>query len=71
MKDTAARSGVPMPVASVLHDRWLAAYAKGRGEVDWSAVALSASEDSGVDVSAALAKAMQAVDDEKCGWVRP
>jgi len=65
VKDTAARSGVPMPVASVLHDRWLAAYAKGRGEVDWSAVALSTSEDSGVDVSAALAKAMRAVEEEK------
>ena len=65
VKDTAARSGVPMPVASVLHDRWLASYAKGRGDVDWSAVALSTSEDSGVDVSAALAKALKAAEDEK------
>ena len=54
-----------MPVASVLHDRWLAAHSNGRGDVDWSAVALSTSEDSGVDVSAALAKALQAVEDEK------
>jgi len=51
--DTARRSRVPMPVGSVLQDRWLAALAKGRGELDWSAVGLSASEDSGAQVPAA------------------
>lgn len=39
-----------MPVASLLHDRFLASVNKGRGELDWSAVALAISEDGGVRV---------------------
>jgi len=39
---------VPMPIASVLRDRFLNALAKGRGESDWSAIALSAFEDAAV-----------------------
>uniref|UniRef100_A0A7S2SSK4 6-phosphogluconate dehydrogenase NADP-binding domain-containing protein n=1 Tax=Rhizochromulina marina TaxID=1034831 RepID=A0A7S2SSK4_9STRA len=46
--DTARKSQVPMPVGSVLQDRWLASLARGRGHLDWSAVGLSVSEDSGV-----------------------
>lgn len=38
-------SKVPMPIASVLRDRFLKALAKGRGDADWSAIALSAFED--------------------------
>ena len=41
-----------MPFGSVLHDRFLAAKARGRGKMDWSAIGLSASEEAGVDVSA-------------------
>ena len=50
VRETAKRSDVPMPVASLLHDRFLASVNKGRGELDWSAVALAISEDAGVRV---------------------
>ena len=42
---------VPMPVASLLHDRFLALLATGAGDLDWSALAALASRDAG-DVSA-------------------
>src|SRR5580658_8310119 len=38
----------PMPTASLVRDRFLSALAKGRGEMDWSAVALGAFEDAGL-----------------------
>jgi 3-hydroxyisobutyrate dehydrogenase-like beta-hydroxyacid dehydrogenase len=44
----AADSTTPLPLASLLHDRWLSAVAKGRGHLDWSAVALGAAEDAGL-----------------------
>lgn len=42
--------GVPMPVASLLQDRYLAALSKGRGDLDWSALGLTATEDAGIPV---------------------
>jgi 3-hydroxyisobutyrate dehydrogenase-like beta-hydroxyacid dehydrogenase len=45
---TAASSSVPMPIASVLRDRWLESVAKGRADMDWSAVALAVAEDAGL-----------------------
>jgi 3-hydroxyisobutyrate dehydrogenase-like beta-hydroxyacid dehydrogenase len=45
---TAAESRAPMPLASLLHDRSLAAVAKGRGEQDWASLALEATEDAGL-----------------------
>jgi 3-hydroxyisobutyrate dehydrogenase-like beta-hydroxyacid dehydrogenase len=45
----AAASGTPMPLASLLHDRWVSAAAKGRGDLDWSAVALNSAEDAGLN----------------------
>jgi 3-hydroxyisobutyrate dehydrogenase-like beta-hydroxyacid dehydrogenase len=45
---TAAASTTPLPLASLLHDRWLSAVAKGRGELDWSAIALGVAEDAGL-----------------------
>jgi 3-hydroxyisobutyrate dehydrogenase-like beta-hydroxyacid dehydrogenase len=44
---TAAESTTPLPLASLLRDRWLSAVAKGRGDLDWSAVALCVAEDAG------------------------
>lgn len=44
----ATEVAAPMPLASVMHDRFLAAIAKGRSEMDWSAVALGASDDAGL-----------------------
>ncbi len=45
---TAAESQMPMPLASMLHDRFLAAIAKGRSDLDWTGVALEATEDAGL-----------------------
>ncbi len=39
---------VPMPLASLLRDRLTAAIARGRGNLDWSALGLSASEEAGL-----------------------
>ncbi|MBV9999258.1 MAG: NAD(P)-dependent oxidoreductase [Verrucomicrobia bacterium] len=46
--DLAAEGEVPMPVGSLLRDRLLAALAKGRADMDWSAIALGCSEDAGL-----------------------
>jgi 3-hydroxyisobutyrate dehydrogenase-like beta-hydroxyacid dehydrogenase len=45
---TGASSSVPMPIAGVLHDRWTESVAKGRGDMDWTAVALAVAEDAGL-----------------------
>ena len=41
-------SGVPMPLASVVHDSLLAAVAQGKGELDWSVVGRLAAERAGL-----------------------
>ncbi|MGA8366331.1 MAG: NAD(P)-dependent oxidoreductase [Candidatus Acidiferrales bacterium] len=46
--ETAAASSMPMPLASLLHDHMLAAVAKGRENMDWTAVALGVAEDAGL-----------------------
>ena len=43
----AREANAPMPIASLLHDRFLHALAMGRGELDWSALALGARDDAG------------------------
>jgi 3-hydroxyisobutyrate dehydrogenase-like beta-hydroxyacid dehydrogenase len=43
---------VPMPVASLVHDRLLAVVAQGGDALDWSAMARLAARDAGIDVSA-------------------
>jgi 3-hydroxyisobutyrate dehydrogenase-like beta-hydroxyacid dehydrogenase len=45
---TATASSVPLPIGSLLHDRYLAAIAKGRGDMDWTAIALGVAEDAGL-----------------------
>lgn len=45
----AASSTTPLPLGSLLHDRWVSAVAKGRGDLDWSAIALNVSEDAGLE----------------------
>ncbi len=45
---TANEVQMPMPVASLLHDRFLTSVAKGRGDLDWSGLALDVSEDAGI-----------------------
>jgi 3-hydroxyisobutyrate dehydrogenase-like beta-hydroxyacid dehydrogenase len=44
----------PMPVASLLRDRYIASQNAGRGKFDWSALGLRASEDAGVDVTSTV-----------------
>jgi len=39
---------VPLPFASVLRDRFLAAMAQGRDELDWTAISLGAAADAGL-----------------------
>ena len=37
-------------IGSLLRDRMLSALAKGRGEMDWSAIGLGAAEDAGLEI---------------------
>ena len=48
--DTAEHSIMPMPLQSLLHDRLLAAIAKGRGDMDWTAISLEMLEDAGLEL---------------------
>ncbi len=45
---TAKESQMPMPLASLVRDRLISAVAKGRGDIDWTGLALGASEDAGL-----------------------
>ncbi len=45
---TAASTRMSMPLASLVHDRMMAGVARGRGEMDWSALSLGVSEDAGL-----------------------
>lgn len=45
---TGASSQTPMPLASLLRDRLTAQVAKGRRDLDWSALALGVAEDAGL-----------------------
>lgn len=45
---TAADARMPMPLASLLHDRLMAGVARGRQDMDWSALALGVSDDAGL-----------------------
>jgi 3-hydroxyisobutyrate dehydrogenase-like beta-hydroxyacid dehydrogenase len=45
---TAGAANAPMPTASLLRDRFIAAIARGRAELDWSAIALGAADDAGL-----------------------
>lgn len=45
---TATAANVPMPILSLLRDRYLASIAKGRGEMDATAFALEAAESAGL-----------------------
>ncbi len=44
----AGAMGVPLPIASVVHDRFLSAVGRGHGEKDWSVIAKLAAEDAGL-----------------------
>ena len=61
--DTAHKSGVAMPFGSVMKDNFTAAMSKGREGLDWSALALHASENAGVDVSEAIKESAKGLPD--------
>jgi 3-hydroxyisobutyrate dehydrogenase-like beta-hydroxyacid dehydrogenase len=46
--NAADESGTPMPLASLMHDRFLTGVARGRGEIDWSGIASLIAEDAGL-----------------------
>lgn len=50
MLDCAEKAQVPMPIVSLLHQRFLTAMAKGRSDLDWSAIGLNSAEDAGLSV---------------------
>ena len=41
-------SEMPMPLASLLHDRFLALAAQGHGEIDWTAIGLAVAREAGL-----------------------
>jgi 3-hydroxyisobutyrate dehydrogenase-like beta-hydroxyacid dehydrogenase len=47
--ETADQFRAPMPTASLLRDRLLSGLARGRGDMDWSALALGIREDAGIE----------------------
>ncbi len=48
VRDTAARSLVPMPFAAIVRDRLIASMAKGREHLDWTGFALEVAETAGL-----------------------
>jgi 3-hydroxyisobutyrate dehydrogenase-like beta-hydroxyacid dehydrogenase len=44
------KAGVPLPFAAVLRERFIGSIAHGRGDLDWSAIALDAAEAAGLKV---------------------
>ena len=44
-----AETKTPLPFASLLRDRFLAAMAQGRSDLDWTAIALNAAKDAGLE----------------------
>jgi len=49
MLDTAEQAKMPLPLANLVHDHLLSGIAKGRGELDWSALAQIVGEAAGVE----------------------
>jgi 3-hydroxyisobutyrate dehydrogenase-like beta-hydroxyacid dehydrogenase len=45
---TAAAGMMPMPLADLLHNRFITSIAKGRPDIDWTGLALAVSEDAGL-----------------------
>lgn len=45
---TAKESQMPMPLASLVQNRLLSAVAKGRGDIDWTGLAIGVSEEAGL-----------------------
>lgn len=48
VREAAEYATMPMPLVSLMHDRLIAGVAKGRGEMDWSALSLDVLENAGL-----------------------
>ncbi len=48
VRDAADHVGVPMPLADLVFNRLQAGVAKGRGDLDWTGLALGARDDAGL-----------------------
>ncbi|MDE2252963.1 MAG: NAD(P)-dependent oxidoreductase [Betaproteobacteria bacterium] len=48
VRDVAESVTAPMPLADLLHARLLMSLAKGRGDMDWTAIAMLSAEDAGI-----------------------
>ncbi|MBW4049560.1 MAG: NAD(P)-dependent oxidoreductase [Proteobacteria bacterium] len=48
VRDVAESVTAPMPLADLLHARLLTSLAKGRGDMDWTAIAMLSAEDAGI-----------------------
>jgi 3-hydroxyisobutyrate dehydrogenase-like beta-hydroxyacid dehydrogenase len=51
VREAAEAALVPMPIGDLVRARLLSALAKGRGEMDWTAIELAAAQDAGLDTS--------------------
>ena len=49
--ETGRASLVPLPLASLLHDRFISMLAKGRADLDWSGIARNSAEEAGISHS--------------------
>eukprot|EP00439_Symbiodinium_sp_Y106_P078693 s1447_g17.t1 len=58
----ASQARCPMPLASLLRDRFVASQNAGRGKLDWSAVALKASEEAGSKQVAGAIRSLQGLE---------
>lgn len=50
VSQAAREADTPMPFLSVLLDRFTSAKARGRGQMDWSAIGMNIGEDAGIDM---------------------
>ncbi|MBW4637099.1 MAG: NAD(P)-dependent oxidoreductase [Gloeocapsa sp. UFS-A4-WI-NPMV-4B04] len=51
VQQVASSTTTPLPLANLLHDRMLSAVAKNRGQWDWTALALGAADDAGLNLT--------------------
>ena len=65
VRKAAADADVAMPFLSTLIDRFTSAKAKGRENLDWSAIGLNCAEDAGIDISKDLEANLKLLDSIK------
>lgn len=63
VSQAAREADTPMPFLSVLLDRFTSAKARGRGQMDWSAIGMNIGEDAGIDMKNDIDRNAQAVRD--------